>query len=69
MTCKEKTRLTMEYQSSTEKFSKSVSDLNNRMGKSSKAEYERLKRASEKARVHSEDVRLALEQHIAAHGC
>jgi hypothetical protein len=39
------------------------------MGVSPKEEYERLQRVSEEWRVHSVQARLALEQHIAAHGC
>jgi hypothetical protein len=67
--CEEKTRLTMEYQAATATFSQSVADLHEKMGISSKDEYERLQRISEEWRVHSEQTRLALEQHIAAHGC
>jgi hypothetical protein len=68
-TCEEKSRLTCEYQTATETFSKSVTELQEKMGVSSKDEYERLQRISEEWRVHSEQARLALEQHIAAHGC
>jgi len=39
------------------------------MGVSPKDEYERLQRVSEEWRVRSEQARLALEQHIAAHRC
>lgn len=67
--CPEKKRLTAEYQGATETFSQSVSDLHAKMGVSSKEEYERLQRVSEEWRVYSEQARLALEQHIAAHGC
>jgi hypothetical protein len=67
--CKEKARLTIEYQAATETFSMSVTELQIKMGVSSKAEYERLKRVSEESRRHSEHARLALEQHISAHGC
>jgi hypothetical protein len=67
--CEEKNRLTLEYQAATATFSQSVTDLHEKMGVSSKKEYERLQRISEEWRVHSEQARLALEQHIAAHGC
>jgi hypothetical protein len=67
--CEEKRRLTAEYQEATEKFSRSVTELQDKMGKSSKEEYLRLQRASEEWRVHSEQARLALEQHLAAHKC
>jgi hypothetical protein len=54
---------------SFEKFSQAVNELQEKMGISSKTEYERLRRASEEWRVHSEQARLALEQHVAAHNC
>ena len=69
MPCEEKGRLTMEYDSATAKFSAAVSELRLRMGTSQKDEYNRLERASNQARVRSEQSRLALEQHIAAHRC
>ncbi len=69
MSCEEKARLTMEYDSATSRFSAAVSELHLRMGTSTKDEYRRLERASNEARVISEQVRLALEQHIASHRC
>jgi hypothetical protein len=39
------------------------------LGTSAKEDYERLDRAATEARVKSEQARLALEQHIAAHRC
>ncbi len=69
MACEEKTRLTTAYQDATEKFSTSVTELEQSIGRVSKEEYERLQRASDEWRVHSEERRLALEQHIAAHKC
>jgi hypothetical protein len=67
--CGEKVRLTSEYQAATETFSKSVNELQDRIGTSSKPEYDQLLRVSEEWRVRSEQARLALEQHRAAHGC
>jgi hypothetical protein len=67
--CKEKSRLTREYKAATEAFSQSVAVLQEKMGVSPKGEYERLQRVSEEWRVHSEQARLPLERHIAAHGC
>lgn len=67
--CEEKTQLTSKYQEATEKFSSSVNELNQRMSRSSKEEYERLRRMSEEWRVRSEQARIALEQHVAAHKC
>jgi hypothetical protein len=39
------------------------------MGTSAKEEYDRLQRATDEARVKSEQARIALEQHTAAHRC
>ena len=69
MSCEEKTRLAMEYDAATSKFSEAVRELHRRIGTSPKDEYDRLERASNEARVRSEQARLALEQHIAAHRC
>ena len=46
-----------------------VKELQEKVEKSSKEEYQRLQRASEEWRVHSEQARLALEQHLASHKC
>jgi hypothetical protein len=69
MACDEKTRLVKSYETATAKFSTAVSELQRKMGTSTKAEYDRLQHATEEARVKSEHGRLALEQHVATHGC
>jgi hypothetical protein len=69
MTCEEKQRLVAEYQSATKKFSGAVTELQQKMGTSPKADYDRLSRAADEARGKSEQARLALEQHVAAHRC
>jgi hypothetical protein len=67
--CEEKARLVKEYNAATAAFSKAVKQLHQRIGTSPKEEYRRLTQVSNEARVQSEQVRLALEKHIAAHGC
>jgi hypothetical protein len=69
MACEEKRRLVSEYELATKKFASAVSDLRERAGTSAKKEYDRLSRVSDDARVKSEQARLAVEEHIAAHGC
>ena len=69
MNCEEKSRLATEYEISTAKFSEAVTELRKKMGTSEKEEYQRLDRAANEARVKSEQARLALEQHVAAHRC
>ena len=67
--CDEKTRLAPQYELATVQFSEAVKELSQKMGTSSKEEHGRLDRAANESRVKSEQARLALEQHIAAHGC
>jgi hypothetical protein len=69
MSCEEKARLLRKYDGATLAFSLAVQELRQKMGKSPKDEYQRLERISNEARVKSEQTRLALEQHIAAHRC
>jgi hypothetical protein len=69
MSCEEKTRLLVEYQAATSAFSEAVKEIRRMIGTSPKAEYERLERIANEARVKSEQARLALEAHNAAHRC
>lgn len=69
MDCKHKEHLAREYEAATNNFAAAVTELQHKTGISQKAEYERLQRLSDEARVKSEQARLALEQHIAEHGC
>jgi hypothetical protein len=69
VSCEEKNRLLREYEAATVAFSAEVKVLRRRMGTSPKEEYKRIAQISNDARVKSEAARLALEQHIAAHGC
>jgi hypothetical protein len=69
MSCEEKTRLAMEYEAATSAFSEAVKELHRKIRTSPKEEYKRLERIATEARVKSEQARLTLEQHIAAHRC
>jgi hypothetical protein len=69
VTCELKAQLVDEYHASTNAFAATVTALQQKMGTSPKAEYDRLQRATDEARLKSEQARLALEQHVAAHGC
>jgi hypothetical protein len=68
-TCAEKQRLLQVYEVQTTAFATAVGSLNRRMGTVSKVEYGELCRAVEEARLTSEHARLALEEHVANHGC
>jgi hypothetical protein len=69
MSCEEKARLAQDYEAATAKFSEAVRQLQRKIGTSTRPEYDRLQRISDEARVKSEQARLALEQHMAAHDC
>jgi DNA-binding Lrp family transcriptional regulator len=69
MLCEEKARLLAEYETTTKDFAASITDLQRKIGTSPKTEYDRLQRATDEARLKSEQARLALERHVAAHGC
>jgi hypothetical protein len=53
MSCEEKTRLVEEYQTGTKKFADAVTELQRKVGTSSKLDYNRLARAADDARVKS----------------
>jgi hypothetical protein len=69
MSCEEKVRLTEDYRAATAAFAEAVLELQRRIGTSTSAEYDSLRRISDEARVKSEQARLAFEKHIAAHQC
>ena len=69
MSCEEKGRLLREYQAATTAFSDAVQEQRRKIGTAPRDEYQRLERISHEAMVKSEQIRLALEQHIASHRC
>ena len=69
MSCEEKTRLTARYEAATTKFCEAVTELNQKMGTSTKTEYDRLARVANELRLKSEQARLELEQHRGGHCC
>jgi hypothetical protein len=69
MVCEEKTNLVSEFEAATKTFAEAVTELQHKMGTSPRIEYETLSRATNEARLKSEQARLALEHHIATHGC
>ena len=69
MSCEEKTRLTARYEAATTKFCEAVTELNQKMGTSTKTEYDRLARVANELRLKSEQARLELEQHLGGHCC
>lgn len=69
MQCAEKERLMKEYSSAAQGYSDSVAELQQKTGTSQKKEYDRLTRITTETRVKAEQARLAVESHVAAHGC
>jgi hypothetical protein len=67
--CEEKYRLLDLFKAAVASYSIAVADLDLTRGKASKGDYDRLVGLSNVARKASESARLALEQHVAAHGC
>ena len=67
--CEAKRRLVAEFDAATAAFSSRVTSLNAHIGTSSREEDEQLRRAVDAARMKSEHPRLALEHHVAQHGC
>jgi hypothetical protein len=67
--CEEKVRLLEEYQEASQRYASSVRELKQKIGTTPKDRYDGLHRASDEARVKTEQARIALEQHMAAHGC
>lgn len=67
--CHEKHRLVDDYERLTIAYSSKVSELRERIGKSTKQEYEALYRMTEALRHDVRNAQMELENHIAAHGC
>src|SRR5262249_2098241 len=67
--CPTKTSLLTAWHEAAEEYSEAVAALSRQIGVLSKAEYENLSQAAEKARKQSREARAALEAHMRAHGC
>jgi hypothetical protein len=66
--CEEK-RLFNAYRNAIKAHSESVSDLQRKMGTSSKADYEAMYRKTETLSHEAAKAKDALDKHVAAHGC
>ena len=67
--CKEKTALLASYQRATREYSDTVTELNRKMGTSSTAEFEKMRRSAEDTRMKAGAALKALDHHIADHEC
>ena len=67
--CTEKKRLRHDYEIAVSDHTRAFDISEAFVGTAKKDDYERLYNYVEQARVRAEDARLALERHIAEHGC
>ena len=67
--CAEKERLHRDYSVAVSDYQRAFAVMSERVGMLKKGEYENIRSYIEKAREKSEDARLALDRHIAEHGC
>ena len=69
MPCEEKSRLLSLYTVALARFAVTTDDLNRTRDKTSKEEYDRLRKISRDAWTSAESARLDLEGHIGEHEC
>lgn len=67
--CKEKTSLNSELERAATEYSDALRNLSIQMAVVRKDVYEQLRLRADALRLRSERARLALERHIAEHGC
>ena len=69
MICEEKRRLLTAYEHITQKYSAAVTELNQTMGKLSKADYDALFRKTEALRLDAAEAQSHLQMHVTMHAC
>ncbi len=67
--CKEKQDLLAQLSATADRYASALGEARERMGRVLRAEYERVARGVEEARMAYESARLTLEQHQQSHGC
>jgi hypothetical protein len=67
--CSEKERLVDAYGTAVNEYGRTVNMLKHKLGVLPKAEYDQIRAFSEEARTGCEAAHLALERHVAEHGC
>ena len=67
--CEEKSALLHFYQTTTQEYVGTLTQLTSRMSTVPKGEYARLRNAVEHSGVISENARIALRRHVRKHGC
>jgi hypothetical protein len=69
MVCDEKRRLLQTYEHITQKYSAAVTELNETMGRLSKADYDALYRKTEALRHDVAAAQSGLQAHVTEHRC
>jgi hypothetical protein len=69
MICDEKRRLLTAYEHVTQEYSAAVSELNQTMGRLSKADYDALYRKTEALRYDVAEAQSQLQAHVTTHAC
>jgi hypothetical protein len=69
MICDEKRRLLTAYERVTQEYSAAVSELNQTMGRLSKADYDALYRKTEALRYDVAEAQSHLQTHVTTHAC
>jgi hypothetical protein len=69
MPCPKKVELLKSYHSATEAYMDSVTVLWAKIGTLNRADYDRIRLATERLRTKSEAARLGLELHMDTHNC
>jgi hypothetical protein len=67
--CEEHRDLLKAYREAVATFSRTLEALETARATAARAEYQRMARRVEEARLDSEKARIALEKHTAEHGC
>jgi len=69
VTCDERQRLRVLYNTAAEHYAACVNEVNRVRGKTTKQEYDRVRALVDEARNARNAARLSLEQHKEQHGC
>ena len=69
MVCEKKRRLLESYQQAAQEHSDAVTELNGKIGRSSKADYDALYRKTEALRMDMAEAKESLDRHVAEHHC
>jgi len=67
--CKDKSALLVIYSDTSRAYGAAVAELHDNIGVVGQAQYDRLHRIAEDARLATDAARIAMEEHTKKHGC